>query len=77
MSFVIQFQFHEAMCEEAGYKGDLHRCDISAPELGDGGKKAGALLAYVQCHVILIIFLQGNLRLFKTISNTCTISLNF
>lgn len=45
VSFVIQFQFHEAMCEEAGYKGDLHRCDISAPELGDGGKKAGALLA--------------------------------
>ncbi|KAI8789456.1 Angiotensin-converting enzyme (ACE) [Biomphalaria glabrata] len=28
VSFVIQFQFHKALCDEAGYKGPLHRCDI-------------------------------------------------
>ncbi|GAU88092.1 hypothetical protein RvY_00850-3 [Ramazzottius varieornatus] len=45
VSFIIQFQFHEAMCKEAGYTGPLHRCDISDPSLGEGGKRAGALLA--------------------------------
>ncbi|GAU87321.1 hypothetical protein RvY_00195-2 [Ramazzottius varieornatus] len=45
VSFILQFQFHKAMCQEAGYTGPLHRCDVSAPELGDGGKRAGALLA--------------------------------
>uniref|UniRef100_A0A0B7B0W6 Angiotensin-converting enzyme n=1 Tax=Arion vulgaris TaxID=1028688 RepID=A0A0B7B0W6_9EUPU len=28
VSFVIQFQFHKALCDIAGYKGPLHRCDI-------------------------------------------------
>ncbi|XP_078581220.1 angiotensin-converting enzyme-like [Branchiostoma floridae x Branchiostoma japonicum] len=28
VSFVIQFQFHEALCREAGHTGPLHTCDI-------------------------------------------------
>lgn len=28
VSFVIQFQFHEALCQAAGHKGPLHKCDI-------------------------------------------------
>ncbi|XP_071039889.1 angiotensin-converting enzyme [Parasteatoda tepidariorum] len=39
ISFVIQFQFHKALCEEAGHKGPLHQCDIYQ------NKKAGKLLS--------------------------------
>uniref|UniRef100_A0A4W4GRH0 Angiotensin-converting enzyme n=2 Tax=Electrophorus electricus TaxID=8005 RepID=A0A4W4GRH0_ELEEL len=28
VSFVIQFQFHKALCEAAGHTGPLHNCDI-------------------------------------------------
>lgn len=28
MSFVLQFQFHQALCKEAGHQGPLHQCDI-------------------------------------------------
>ena len=28
VSFVIQFQFHQALCNAAGHKGPLHTCDI-------------------------------------------------
>ncbi|NXE97932.1 ACE enzyme, partial [Menura novaehollandiae] len=28
ISFVIQFQFHQALCDTAGHKGPLHTCDI-------------------------------------------------
>ncbi|NXU79541.1 ACE enzyme, partial [Oreotrochilus melanogaster] len=28
VSFVIQFQFHQALCAKAGHKGPLHKCDI-------------------------------------------------
>ena len=28
LSFVMQFQFHEAACEMAGWEGPLHRCSI-------------------------------------------------
>jgi peptidyl-dipeptidase A len=28
VSFIIQFQFHQAACQAAGYTGPLHRCDI-------------------------------------------------
>ncbi|XP_025083196.1 angiotensin-converting enzyme-like isoform X2 [Pomacea canaliculata] len=28
VSFVLQFMFHKRLCEEAGHKGPLHRCDI-------------------------------------------------
>lgn len=28
VSFILQFQFHQALCQEAGYQGPLHQCDI-------------------------------------------------
>ncbi len=36
---VLQFQFHRALCREAGFSGPLHRCSIY------GSKAAGAKLA--------------------------------
>jgi peptidyl-dipeptidase A len=35
LSFIIQFQFHKALCDAAGYKGPLNECDIY------GNKAAG------------------------------------
>lgn len=35
LSFVLQFQFHKALCDAAGYKGPLSQCDIY------GNKAAG------------------------------------
>ncbi|XP_051035002.1 angiotensin-converting enzyme isoform X2 [Phodopus roborovskii] len=39
VSFIIQFQFHEALCRAAGHTGPLHKCDIYQ------SKAAGKLLA--------------------------------
>nr|CAB3219680.1 angiotensin-converting enzyme-like [Phallusia mammillata] len=39
VSFVIQFQFYEAMCLEAGHQGELYKCDFY------NSKEAGAKLA--------------------------------
>jgi peptidyl-dipeptidase A len=36
---ILQFQFHRALCKEAGFQGPLHRCSIY------GNKAAGAKLA--------------------------------
>ena len=36
---ILQFQFHRALCQEAGFTGPLHRCSIY------GNKAAGAKLA--------------------------------
>ncbi|KAL7869846.1 hypothetical protein AOLI_G00138340 [Acnodon oligacanthus] len=41
VSFVIQFQFHKALCEAAGHTGPLHNCDIYE------SKEAGQLLGDV------------------------------
>ncbi|NWR35416.1 ACE enzyme, partial [Tachuris rubrigastra] len=38
VSFVIQFQFHQALCSAAGHTGPLHTCDIYQ------SKKAGKIL---------------------------------
>jgi peptidyl-dipeptidase A len=38
LSHVMQFQFHRALCDAAGYTGPLHNCSIY------GSKKAGAKL---------------------------------
>ena len=35
LSFVLQFQFHRALCEQAGFRGPLHECSIY------GSKEAG------------------------------------
>ncbi|XP_071508563.1 angiotensin-converting enzyme-like [Diadema antillarum] len=39
ISFVIQFQFHQALCDAAGHTGPLHKCDIYRSE------EAGTLLS--------------------------------
>jgi peptidyl-dipeptidase A len=36
LAHVLQFQFHRALCREAGYSGPLNRCSVY------GNKKAGA-----------------------------------
>ena len=38
LAHLLQFQFHRALCREAGYTGPLNRCSIY------GNKKAGAKL---------------------------------
>jgi len=35
LSFIMQFQFHRALCEAAGYEGPLHECSVA------GNKEAG------------------------------------
>nr|XP_034299426.1 uncharacterized protein LOC117680950 isoform X1 [Crassostrea gigas] len=42
VSFVIQFQFHKALCEEAGQTGPLYQCDIYQSKAA--GKKLGDML---------------------------------
>ena len=39
LSFIVQFQFHKALCDAAGFKGPLYECDIY------GNKEAGAKFA--------------------------------
>lgn len=38
VSFILQFQFHQKLCQEAGHTGPLHKCDIYR------SAKAGAVL---------------------------------
>ncbi|XP_055997291.1 uncharacterized protein LOC130047084 isoform X2 [Ostrea edulis] len=42
VSYVIQFQFHKALCEAAGQTGPLHQCDIYQSKTA--GKKLGDML---------------------------------
>ena len=39
LAYILEFQFHRALCKEAGFTGPLHRCSIY------GSKPAGAKLA--------------------------------
>lgn len=39
VSFVVQFQFHEALCKAANHEGPLHKCDIYKST--DAGKLLG------------------------------------
>jgi peptidyl-dipeptidase A len=39
---VLQFQFHKAMCEAAGYKGPLHECSVYGNK--EAGKRLQAML---------------------------------
>ena len=32
LSFILQFQFHKAACEQAGWTGPLHRCSVYGNE---------------------------------------------
>ena len=43
LSFVVQFQFHKALCEAAGFTGPLHECDIYGNKAA--GEKFMAMLA--------------------------------
>ena len=42
LSFIMQFQFHEAACERAGWEGPLHRCSIYGNE--EVGRRFEAML---------------------------------
>ena len=46
LSFIMQFQFHKALCDAAGYEGPLHECSIYGNKVA--GKKLGDLLAMGQ-----------------------------
>ena len=43
LSHVMQFQFHRALCDAAGYQGPLHNCSIYNSEAA--GDALGAMLA--------------------------------
>jgi peptidyl-dipeptidase A len=43
LSFIIQFQFHKALCDASGYKGPLHECSIFGNE--EAGKRFIAMLS--------------------------------
>jgi peptidyl-dipeptidase A len=43
LSFILQFQFHEALCEAAGFKGPLSECSVYGNEAA--GRKFQAMLA--------------------------------
>lgn len=46
LSFIMQFQFHKALCEKAGHQGPLHECSIYNNK--DAGKALGDMLAMGQ-----------------------------
>jgi peptidyl-dipeptidase A len=43
LSFILQFQFHRALCDAAGFHGPLHECSIYKSKVA--GEKFGAMLA--------------------------------
>ena len=46
LSFIMQFQFHKALCETAGFEGPLHECSIFGNT--DAGKALGDMLTLGQ-----------------------------
>jgi peptidyl-dipeptidase A len=44
LSYILQFQFHKALCEAAGYKGPLNECSIYDNK--EAGKKFQAMLSH-------------------------------
>jgi peptidyl-dipeptidase A len=46
LSFILQFQFHRALCEAAGFKGPLHECSIYGNT--EAGKRLREMLALGQ-----------------------------
>ncbi|CAH1242075.1 ACE [Branchiostoma lanceolatum] len=45
VSFIVQFQFHKALCDTSGHTGPLHKCDISAgPNKAAAGEKLARML---------------------------------
>jgi peptidyl-dipeptidase A len=43
LSFILQFQFHRALCQASGFKGPLHECSIYGSK--EAGQKFEAMLA--------------------------------
>jgi peptidyl-dipeptidase A len=43
LSFILQFQFHRALCDAAGFKGPLHECSVHGSS--EAGKRFQAMLA--------------------------------
>jgi peptidyl-dipeptidase A len=43
LSYILQFQFHKALCEHAGFKGPLHECSVF--ESKEAGKRFQEMLA--------------------------------
>jgi peptidyl-dipeptidase A len=43
LSYILQFQFHKALCDASGHKGPLNECSIFGST--EAGKKYGAMLA--------------------------------
>jgi peptidyl-dipeptidase A len=43
LSFILQFQFHKALCDAAGFKGALNECSIFDSK--EAGKKYGEMLS--------------------------------
>jgi peptidyl-dipeptidase A len=43
LSYILQFQFHKALCEAAGFKGPLHECSVFGSK--EAGKKYQEMLA--------------------------------
>jgi peptidyl-dipeptidase A len=43
LSFILQFQFHKALCDAAGHQGPLHECSIFGST--EAGRKYGAMMA--------------------------------
>ena len=43
LAHILQFQFHKALCEAAGFKGPLHECSIYGNR--EAGARFGAMLA--------------------------------
>jgi peptidyl-dipeptidase A len=46
LSFILQFQFHKALCEAAGHQGPLHECSVYGNEAA--GKRLREMLALGQ-----------------------------
>ena len=46
LSFILQFQFHKALCEAAGYQGPLNECSVYGNE--EAGKRFREMLALGQ-----------------------------
>ncbi|MGB1274288.1 MAG: M2 family metallopeptidase, partial [Nannocystaceae bacterium] len=46
LAHILQFQFHKAMCEAAGFKGPLHECSVYGSK--EAGTKLRAMLALGQ-----------------------------
>jgi peptidyl-dipeptidase A len=43
LSYILQFQFHKALCEAAGYKGPLHECSVYDSKAA--GERFGRMLS--------------------------------